>query len=58
MNYYNEIKEKLISNEIYAKVKNYSKERNTVITYFEIGRLLSEAGGEYGDKIIDKYAKN
>ena len=34
MNYYNEIKSKLIDNEIYAKVKDYSKERNTVITYF------------------------
>ena len=37
MNYYNEIKRKIIDNEIYAKVKDYSKERNRVITYFEIG---------------------
>ena len=44
MNYYNEIKQKIIDNEIYSKVKDYSKERNTVITYFEIGRLLYEAG--------------
>ncbi len=57
MNYYNEIKNKLIDNEIYAKVKDYSKERNRVITYFEIGRLLNEAGNKYGDKIIDEYAK-
>ena len=28
MNYYNEIKNKLIDNEIYARVKDYSKERN------------------------------
>ena len=41
MNYYDEIKEKLIDNEIYSKVKDYSKERNRVITYFEIGRLLN-----------------
>ena len=27
MNYYDEIKEKLLKNEIYAKVKDYSKER-------------------------------
>ena len=26
MNYYNEIKEKLIDNEIYERVKDYSKE--------------------------------
>ena len=57
MNYYNEIKNKLIDNEVYAKVKDYSKERNTVITYFEIGRLLNEAGGKYGDNIIDEYSK-
>ena len=27
MNYYSEIKNKLIDNEIYSKVKDYSKER-------------------------------
>ena len=57
MNYYNEIKEKLIDNEIYSKVKDYSKERHKVITYFEIGKLLDEAGGKYGDNIIDEYSK-
>lgn len=57
MNYYNEIKNKLIDNEVYAKVKNYFKERHKVITYFEIGKLLTEAGGKYGDNIIDKYSK-
>ena len=41
MNYYNEIKNKLIDNEIYFKVKDYSKERHKVITYFEIGKLLN-----------------
>ena len=57
MNYYNEIKNKLIDNEIYSKVKDYSKERHRVITYFEIGRLLSEAGKKYGENIIDEYSK-
>ena len=38
MNYYDEIKEKLLKNEIYAKVKDYSKERNKVLTYFEVGK--------------------
>ena len=57
MNYYNEIKNKLIDNEVYSKVKDYSKERHKVITYFEIGRLLNEAGGKYGDNIIDEYSK-
>lgn len=57
MNYYNEIKNKLIDDEVYSKIKDYSKERHKVITYFEIGKLLTEAGGKYGDNIIDEYSK-
>lgn len=57
MNYYNEIKNKIIDNEVYSKIKDYSKERHKVITYFEIGKLLNEAGGKYGDNIIDEYSK-
>ena len=57
MNYYNEIKNKIIDNEVYSKVKDYSKERHKVITYFEIGKLLNEVGGRYGDNIIDEYSK-
>ena len=57
MNYYKIIKNKLIDNEIYSKIKDYSKESHKVITYFEIGKLLSEAGGKYGDNIIDKYSQ-
>ena len=57
INYYDEIKEKLLKNEIYAKVKDYSKERNKVLTYFEVGKLLSEAGKEYGKNIIGQYAE-
>ena len=56
MNYYNEIKSKLIDNEIYEKVKEYSKERNRVITYFEVGKLLDEAGSKYGDSILNDYS--
>jgi len=56
MKYYDEIKNKIIKNEIYGKVKDYSKEKNTVITYFEIGKLLYEAGSEYGKSIIQKYS--
>ena len=56
MDYYNEIKNKLIDNEIYGRVKDYSKERHRVITYFEIGKLLSAAGKHYGENIIGEYA--
>ncbi len=57
MNYYNEIKTKLIENENYAKIKDYSKERYKVQTYFEVGRIISEADKYYGQNIIGKYAK-
>ncbi len=33
------------------------KEKHKVITYFEIGKLLEEAGGKYGDNIIEEYSK-
>ena len=56
MNYYDEIKNKLIDNEIYTRVKDYSKERNKVITYFEVGKLLDEAGKHYGENIIKEYS--
>ena len=57
MNYYEEIKNKIIDNETYERVKDYSKERHRVITYYEIGKLLYEAGGKYGANIIKQYSK-
>ena len=47
----------MIDNEVYLRVKDYSKERHKVIIYFEIGKLLNEAGDKYGDNIIDEYSK-
>ena len=58
MNYYNEIKERLIKSEIYDRAKDYSKDRHKVSVYFEIGKLLSEAGKEYGKNIIKQYSEN
>ena len=57
MDYYEEIKNKIIDNETYERVKDYSKERHRVITYYEIGKLLNEAGGKYGANIIKQYSK-
>lgn len=57
MNYYKEIKTKLIDNEITKKVKDYSKNRSDLYTYYEVGKLLSEAGKHYGDGIIKEYSK-
>ena len=57
MNYYNEIKEKLIKSEIYDRTKDYSKDRHKVNVYFETGKILSEAGKEYGKNIIKQYSE-
>ena len=62
MNYYNEIKKELINNEVYKKVKDYSKNKNELTTYYNVGKLLIEAqGGEerakYGDILIKEYSK-
>ena len=57
MNYYTEIKNKLLDDEIYGKVKDYSKERHRVITYYEVGKLLNDAGKHYGEDIIGNYSK-
>ncbi len=62
MNYYNEIKETLIKNEVYKKVKDYSKNKSDLKAYFEVGRLIVEAqGGEarakYGNKLIKEYSE-
>jgi len=62
MNYYNEIKDTLLKNEIYKKAKDYSKNKSDLNSYYEVGRLLIEAqGGEeragYGNKLIKEYSK-
>ena len=57
MNYYNEIKEQLIKSEIFDRTKDYSKDWHKVKVYFEIGKLLSEAGKEYGKNIIKQYSE-
>ena len=56
MNYYNEIKELIINNEITKKVKDYSKNKSDLITNYNIGKLLSEAGKHYGEEIVKEYS--
>ena len=62
MDYYSEIKQELINNEVYKKVKDYSKNKSDLTTYYNVGKLLVEAqGGEerakYGEGIIREYSK-
>ena len=56
MNYYNEIKNELINNEINRRVKNYSINKNELDTYYTVGKLLLDAGNQYGDRIIKEYS--
>ena len=48
MNYYNEIKNELINNEINRKVKSYSINKSDLNTYYNVGKLLLDAGNQYG----------
>ena len=57
MNYYNEIREYIINNEITKKVKDYSKNKSDLNTYYNVGKLLVEAGKHYGEGIIKEYSK-
>ena len=57
MNYYDEIKNELINNEVTKKVKDYSKNKSDLTTYYNVGKLLAEAGKHYGEGIIKEYSK-
>ena len=57
MNYYKEIKKELIDNEVYKKVKNYSKNKYELEKYYNVGKLLFDAGKHYGEGIIKEYSK-
>ena len=56
MNYYIEIKNEIIKNEITKKIKDYSKNKSDLTTYYNVGKLLSEAGKHYGEGIIKEYS--
>lgn len=56
MNYYNEIKNELINNEITKRVKDYSKNSSDLNTYYNVGKLLVDAGNTYGESIIKEYS--
>ncbi len=57
MDYYKHIKQELINNEINKKVKNYSINRIDLTAYYNVGKLLLEAGTKYGEGIIKEYSK-
>ena len=56
MDYYKEIKQELVNNEINKRIKDYSKNRSDLNAYYNVGKLLSEAGKHYGEGIIKEYS--
>ena len=56
MNYYNDIKNELINNEITKRIKDYSKNKSDLQTYYNVGKMLSDAGKHYGEGIIKEYS--
>ena len=57
MDYYKSIKEELINNELNRKVKNYSINISDLNTYYNVGKILAQAGKHYGDGIITEYSR-
>ena len=57
MDFYNSIKELLIDSELTKRAKDYSKNRSEVLTYYNVGKLLKEAGNYYGEGVIKKYSE-
>ncbi len=57
MDYYEEIKNKLVNNEHAKIVKDYSKNKSDLDTYYYVGKMLSAAGKHYGEGIIKEYSK-
>ena len=57
MNYYDEIKNELLNNEINKKVKNYSINKSDLKTYYNVGKMISEDGKHYGENIIKQHSE-
>ena len=56
IDYYEQIKTELINNEINRKIKNYSINKSDLSTYYNVGKILLDAGNKYGESIIKEYS--
>lgn len=54
---YQLIKNKVLNHEIYQNVKCYSKAKEKMSTYLEIGELLKDVDTKYGKGIIKEYSR-
>lgn len=56
-NTYQLIKNKVLNHEIYQNVKDYSKAKEKMNTYLEIGELLKDVDTKYGKGVIKEYSR-
>ena len=54
---YEQIENKILNHEIYQKVKEYSKAKEKIKTYLEVGKLLKNIDTKYGNNVIKEYSK-
>ena len=54
---YNQIENKILNHEIYQNVKDYSKAKEKMKTYLEVGELLKDVDTKYGKNVIKEYSK-
>ena len=53
---YAQIENKILNHEIYQNVKDYSKAKEKMKTYLEVGKLLKDADIKYGNNVIKDYS--
>lgn len=53
---YNQIEEKILNHEIYQNIKEYSKSKEKMKTYIEVGELLNSIDTKYGKSVIKDYS--
>ena len=54
---YQKIENKILNHEIYQNVKDYSKAKEKIKTYLEVGELLKNVDTKYGKNVIKDYSK-
>ena len=54
---YQQIENKILNHEIYQNVKDYSKAKEKIKTYLEVGELLKNVDTKYGKNVIKNYSK-
>lgn len=53
---YTKIEEKISNHEIYQNIKDYSKSKEKIKTYIEVGELLNSIDTKYGKSVIKDYS--